>query len=611
MAEIILSGDASGAVRAAGLAERAMKRVAGAVDDLDKRHKEAVFSGRNLAARLGDIDKAAQIVGGPLASLTPTLNDMGDAIEQVGLRQAALNVGAAALASGGLAALIAGATAAIGVMAGLGANAVVVASDLSSFDAVLGANSSTMQRNRADLVALAGAQSDLALSTAAARVELAGLAAPVMTELSYAAAGAAGSVQALAQDETGAVSATIGLTEATVALVPGLNVLAAQVWAGSYAIDAMAGSGRANAATLEAERDAVDNTRTAVESWNLQLQSAINAQDAAAESTIRLAWAHASQLYPALVRENAALQAEAEQIEEWYAPTFDMMADAVSTYRASILATTPTTRAHTAAVKEAKEEYDFLAGSVRDVAAALAAAEGARQDADAAAIAGAAVPTAALGAMSPTEGFGDVAFAAMDGAFEQAEDDSEAMRERVTKNFAAIGGAALDLSSTVADAMAQAFEQGGNRSEKARKKQFAAMKAVALLQAGINTALAISNVWASWASVPPVAAALTAIAAGVGAAQIGMIAAKSYHRGGLLPDETMLGESRVRKNETHAVITAQGMNALGGSNGLARVNAGMAPPEPGPIVLVVGGRTQRTRPFAGAEPGYGHRARGR
>jgi len=621
MAAIVLDGDASGAVRAAGLAERAMRRVSGAVDDLDKKHKASAFSGRNLAERLTDIDKAAQIVGGPLSSLTPMLNDFGDAIEQVGLRTAVTNVAAAGLASGGLAVMIAGVTAAAAGLIGLGVNAVAVSSDLASFDAILGANSSTMQRNRADLLALSAAQDDLALSTAAARVELAGLAAPVMTELSYAAAGAAGSVQALAEDETGAVSATIGLGEATVALVPGLNVLAAQVWAGSYAVDALAESGREGSAALAAERDAVDQTRTAVESWNLQLQSAINAQDAAAESTIRLAWAHATQLYPALVRENAALQSEAEQIEAWYAPSFDMMADAVSTYHASMLGSTKATKAGGTAAREASVDYGFLADSAREAAAAVAAAESARQDADATAIAEAAIPKDLLGAMGATDGFGAVAFGAMDAAFKQGEEDSAAfiakayqlpgeksdeMREKVTKNFAAIGGAALDLSSTVADAMAQAFEQGGDRSEKARKKQFAAMKAVALLQAGINTALAISNVWASWASVPPVAAALTAIAAGVGAAQIGMIAAKSYHRGGLLPDEVPV---IARKNERQAVITAQGMGAIGGEEGLKRINAGSAPAAAPSITLVADGIAARFRRFAEADPSFGQRTR--
>ena len=154
--------------------------------------------------------------------------------------------------------------------------------------------------------------------------------------------------------------------------------------------------------------------------------------------------------------------------------------------------------------------------------------------------------------------------------------------------------------------MAQAFEQGGDRSEKARKKQFAAMKAVALLQAGINTALAISNVWASWASVPPVAAALTAIAGGVGAAQIGMIAAKSYHRGGLLPDEVPIV---ARKNERQAVITAQGMGAIGGEEGLKRINAGTAPAAAPSITLVADGIAARFRRFAEADPSFGQRAR--
>jgi hypothetical protein len=573
MATIVLDGDASGAVRAAGLAERAMRRVSGAVDDLDKRHKASAFSGRNLAERLTDIDKAAQIVGGPLSSLTPMLNDFGDAIEQVGLRTAVTNVAAAGLASGGLAVMIAGVTAAAGALIGLGVNAVAVSSDIAGFDAILGANSSTMQRNRADLVALGGAVDDLSLSWAAARVEAAGLAAPVMTELGYAAAGVAGGLQTVARAiDDGADSWSVWGT----VLVTSIPVLGSFVQVLDLAWDstkALAEAGRENAAALREQ-----------------------AAGAAAYLVVA-----------------PGLAAEADSIEaSWGALPFDMVADSMDRVRASVLATTPTVRANRVQAREAAEDYSFLADSAREAAAAVAAASQLR--ADQATVAG--LPSAMT---STTFGVGPDERQAMTdaeaaSAAESARLQTEASdlaRERITSNFAAIGGAALDLSSTVADAMAQAFEQGGDRSEKARKKQFAAMKAVSLLQAGINTALAISNVWASWASVPPVAAALTAVAAGVGAAQIGMIAAKSYHRGGLLPDETMIGPARVRRNETQAVITAQGMDALGGSNGLARVNAGMAPPEPGPIVLVIGGRTQRTRPFAGADPGYGHRARGR
>ena len=571
MPTIILDGDASGAVKAASAASRAMAALAGRVDDLDKRHKEATFSGRNLADRLTDIDKAAQIAGGPLAAFTPRLNDFADAIEQVGFKTAVTNVAAVGLASGGLAVMIAGVTAAAGALIGLGVNAVAVSSDLASFDAILGANSSTMQRNRADLVALADAQSDLALSTAAARVELAGLAAPVMTELGYAAAGVAGGLQSVARaTDDGADSWSVWGT----ALVKSIPVLGTFVQVSDLAWDstkALAEAGRENAAALREQ-----------------------AVSAAAYLVVA-----------------PELAAEADSIEaSWGALPFDMVADSMDRVRASVLATTPTVRANRVQAREAAEDYGFLADSAREAATAVAAASQLR--ADQATVAG--LPSAET---STTFGVGPDERQAMTdaeaaSAAESARLQTEASdlaRERITSNFAAIGGAALDLSSTVADAMAQAFEQGGDRSEKARKKQFAAMKAVSLLQAGINTALAISNVWASWASVPPVAAALTAVAAGVGAAQIGMIAAKSYHRGGLLPDEVQGRGFVGRTNERQAVITAQGMGAIGGEEGLKRINAGTAPAAAPSITLVADGIAARFRRFAEADPSFGQRTR--
>jgi len=463
---------------------------------------------------------------------------------------------------------------------------VAVSSDLASFDAILGANSSTMQRNRADLVALGGAVDDLSLSWAAARVEAAGLAAPVMTELGYAAAGVAGGLQTVARaTDDGADSWSVWGT----AIAKSIPVLGSFVQVSDLAWDstkALAEAGRESAAALREQ-----------------------AAGAAAYLVVA-----------------PGLAAEADSIEaSWGALPFDMVADSMDRVRASVLATTPTVRANRVQAREAAEDYSFLADSAREAAAAVAAAESARQDADATAIAEAAIPKDLLGAMGATDGFGAVAFGAMDAAFKQGEEDSAAfiakayqlpgeksdeMREKVTKNFAAIGGAALDLSSTVADAMAQAFEQGGDRSEKARKKQFAAMKAAALLEAGINTALAVTNALAT-APNPIIGAVLAALVGVAGAVQIGLIAAKqpSFHRGGLLPDERqMTAGPIVRQNERTAVLTPQGLDAMGGAAGLARLNAG-TPAPPSSVTVIVNERTRSTRQFAGPDPGYGQRAR--
>lgn len=607
MATIVLDGDASGAVRAAGLAERAMRRVSGAVDDLDKKHKASAFSGRNLAERLTDMDKAAQIVGGPLAGLTPRLNDFADAVEQVGLKTAVTNVAAAGLASGGLAVMIAGVTATAAGLIGLGANAVAVSSDLAGFDAILGANSSTMQRNRADLVALGGAVDDLSLSWAAARVEAAGLAAPVMTELGYAAAGAAGAVQALARDEMGVVEATTTLGGVVVALTPGLNFLGLEAWAGSYAFDALAESGREGSAALAAERDAAAEADQQLRLLNQHLHESIIAHDERSEAIIREMIAMKTGYFPALVEENRLLGIEAQAIEDWYAPSFDMMADAVSTYHASMLGSTKATKAGGTAAREASVDYGFLADSATEAAAAVAAASQLR--ADQATVAG--LPSAQTSTTFGINAEDRAGFAAVtEGTVDETADNAAAMKDAVVGNLNAIGSAAVELQGMVVNAMAAAFEGSTDRSIKARKKQFAAMKAAALLEAGINTALAVTNALAT-APNPIIGAVLAALVGVAGAVQIGLIAAKqpSFHRGGLLPDETQGRGFVGRTNERQAVITAQGMGALGGEEGLKRINAGTAPAAAPSITLVADGIAARFRRFAEADPSFGQRTR--
>lgn len=74
-----------------------------------------------------------------------------------------------------------------------------------------------------------------------------------------------------------------------------------------------------------------------------------------------------------------------------------------------------------------------------------------------------------------------------------------------------------------------ASDSANKRAEsdiKAAKKMFAVSKAAAIVEATINGALAITNIWSKWAEVPPVAIGLSAIATGVTAAQIGVIASQ-------------------------------------------------------------------------------------
>jgi hypothetical protein len=70
----------------------------------------------------------------------------------------------------------------------------------------------------------------------------------------------------------------------------------------------------------------------------------------------------------------------------------------------------------------------------------------------------------------------------------------------------------------------QEAEAKARREEAAiRRKQFEIARTEKLLQVAIATATGIVNVWSEWAKYPPVAAALTALMAGVGAAQTAAI----------------------------------------------------------------------------------------
>ena len=106
--------------------------------------------------------------------------------------------------------------------------------------------------------------------------------------------------------------------------------------------------------------------------------------------------------------------------------------------------------------------------------------------------------------------------------------------------------------------------------------------------------------------------------AGVVGATVGQIAAieaqefTPRHRGGMVdPDEyPVAGGILARKNEGIAVFTRQGMEAVGGQQGLAALNAGTAPRIPD-IYLVVDGEPRRSRELARPVAGYGQPTRWR
>jgi hypothetical protein len=76
-------------------------------------------------------------------------------------------------------------------------------------------------------------------------------------------------------------------------------------------------------------------------------------------------------------------------------------------------------------------------------------------------------------------------------------------------------------------------EAEGNekKQEEIRKKYARRAQAVAIVQAIINGALGVSDVWKKWASNPVVATALTALTVATVGAQIAVIAAQKFAKG--------------------------------------------------------------------------------
>ncbi|MCB9681838.1 MAG: phage tail tape measure protein [Alphaproteobacteria bacterium] len=166
-------------------------------------------------------------------------------------------------------------------------------------------------------------------------------------------------------------------------------------------------------------------------------------------------------------------------------------------------------------------------------------------------------------------------------AYEQA-----AREESFQKNLSntqgilgAIGstaGAIGDIVAEVYDRQIASAEKGSDAQKRLMRKQFAASKAMAIIQATINTALAVVN---ALATAPNIIAgiALAAVVGALGAVQIGLIAsqqAPSFHQGGVIsagpsaPDEVGINAQR-----GEGVVTRRGMDRLG-ARGLESLNSG-------------------------------------
>ena len=174
-----------------------------------------------------------------------------------------------------------------------------------------------------------------------------------------------------------------------------------------------------------------------------------------------------------------------------------------------------------------------------------------------------------------------------------------------------IANYAASFAGSVLGMITEMSERTTGESRKERLKQFRTMKAAAIAEATINTALAATSAFAQGGGVP-VGLVLAALTVAAGAVEIGMIASQqpNFHRGGIMRSQNLAGDERsfsatTRANEA-VVLTQQSIGAFAGQ--LSRMNAG----EPmgggmAPVYVMVDGRASPTRQFARPDPLYGRR----
>jgi hypothetical protein len=193
-------------------------------------------------------------------------------------------------------------------------------------------------------------------------------------------------------------------------------------------------------------------------------------------------------------------------------------------------------------------------------------------------------------------------------AAKTAEDSANVWKESADGIVAAAASFATTLTGMVSELASR--NTANTRAE--RLKQFKTMKAAALVEASINTALGVTQ---SLGSAPfPANIVLGALTLAAGGVQIGLIASQqpNFHRGGIMRSDRqgLAGDERsfsatTRANEA-VVLTQQAMGAFAGQ--LSRANAGegmgggMAP-----VYVMVDGRAAPTRQFARPDPLYGRR----
>jgi len=198
--------------------------------------------------------------------------------------------------------------------------------------------------------------------------------------------------------------------------------------------------------------------------------------------------------------------------------------------------------------------------------------------------------------------------------FKQANYEAAGASTNAWKESASdIAGYAANFATSITGMVTELAQRNTAESRKERLKQFRTMKAAAIVEATINTALAATSAFAQGGGVP-VGLVLAGLTIAAGAVQIGMIASQqpTFHRGGIMRSQNMglAGDERsfsatTRANEA-VVLTQQAIGAFAGQ--LSRANAGegmgggMAP-----VYVMVDGRAAPTRQFARPDPLFGRR----
>ena len=205
----------------------------------------------------------------------------------------------------------------------------------------------------------------------------------------------------------------------------------------------------------------------------------------------------------------------------------------------------------------------------------------------------------ALGLMS--QGLQEFANAAFDiyGSIAQIQDNMMEAELQKTQEIYDAKSAALQrqlnqgvISQKAYDAKMQKLNEEKEKKErKLKHEQFAREKTANIIQALVNGALAVTNIWSQWAGQPIVAAVLTAAAATTNALQIAAIASQPnpYYKGGYIRgrqyavmgeqgDEWVASNKLLKDRETAAVIAALDDYQRGNRNALAGIT--FAAPDP-------------------------------